>query len=70
LEFVNAKKSFDEMQEKRDDFLIKSVAEYSGPEFDVVVVFGAAHEFSENVQNYNKRHPERQIGLSRIKWKR
>lgn len=70
LASVKAKKDFDEGQEKRDDFLIESVARYNSSEFNVVVVFGANHELSENVQKYNKRHPERQICLSRIEWKR
>ncbi len=67
--FVESKKAFEEMQEKREDFLVASLARYTGENFDVPVTFGANHDFVNNVTSHNNRHPDSQICLSRIEFR-
>lgn len=49
------------MFEPREDFPIKTIAEYESPV--VVGVYGARHDFKNNIETWNKNNPDKKFSL-------
>lgn len=64
LDYIKAKTEYDSIQEAREDFVVDSIANYTGFESTIPVVYGAAHDFENNVYKYNEANPDNQMCLS------
>lgn len=69
LSFIDSEKKWKKIHEIREDFLVKSIAEYKWKEYIVPAVYWAYHDFTNNVISYNVQNPDNQLCLSKLELK-